>query len=115
MKQVLETLNTLGLNTSAIVFGFVGALLHALRVRDKHWAERLVAFGVGFFLAAAGTPALIRWLGLANEPTYYSSLGFVLGYFGMALVDACSEAIADWKGLLAAWLNRNPKEPKDPK
>jgi hypothetical protein len=112
MKQLLETLGTLGLNISAIVFGFVGALLHALRVRDKHWLERLVAFGIGLFLAAAGTPALIRWLGLTNDPTYFSSLGFVLGYFGMALVDAVSEAIADWKGMLAAWLNRPPKDPK---
>jgi ABC-type amino acid transport system permease subunit len=104
-------LSTLGINISAVVFGFFGALLHALRAREKHWLERWVAFTVGFVLASVAPTVVIKYFTLAPDPAYFSALGFVFGYFGMAMVDAGSEALAGLKGInwresLQSWINR---------
>jgi hypothetical protein len=103
-------LSALGINMSSVIFGFFGALLHALRSKANR-LERWISFSVGFVLASFAPSAVIKWFSLAPDPAYYSGLGFVFGYFGMALVDAGTEAVTafkqlDWKEAIGSWFRK---------
>lgn len=103
-------LATLGINRVSLFFGVVGAGLHALRSKGNRF-ERFLSFMTGCALAAVGPGFIITWFGLQANPSYYGGLGFVCGYFGMAIVDAMTEAVGslkgmDWKQIFSSWIGR---------
>lgn len=97
MAWIDAVLAAFGVNKVSVLFGFIGAALHAVRGKDRHWLERVVSFLAGFALAAVGPGFIIARFGLQPDPSYYGALGFVLGYFGMSLIDAAAEAIGALK------------------
>lgn len=111
MAWIETLLAALGINKVSVIFGAIGAALHAVRGKDRHPFERVVAFLTGFALAAVGPGFIITRFGLAPDPSYYGALGFVLGYFGMSIMDAAGDAIGAlkqvrWKEIVETRLGR---------
>lgn len=101
----------LGINIVSGVSGFFGALLAALRAQNQTRTEKVLSFltGVGF---AMWLPAVVmKWFKIDDDPAIRGALGFVLGYFGMSLMDALTAAMqqlrqVDFKKIIEGWLER---------
>ena len=97
MGAVKEFLVSVGVNIASLVAGVAGAALAAVQGNDRTRAERIINFFFGF-VAAAWLPGLvIGWLKIPPQAEFYGGLGFVFGYFAMAIADAAKQF--DWRGV----------------
>lgn len=114
MTFIEAILAALGLNKASLFTGAVGAGVAALSGDSKTLLQRVLNFTVGFFVAAWGAGLVIAWFKLPETGTFYGSLGFVLGYLGMSIMDALTAAAAalktvDFKALITGFFGRGAK------
>lgn len=97
-------LEWLGATKAATVTGLIGSGLAALQGKNRGRWERLIAFAVGSGVAILTPELVIQVFELKPTPALYSALGFFLGYFGFALMDAVMQI--DIKDILTGWLKK---------
>lgn len=99
-----DLLTDFGTNLVSAVAGSLGAAASAFQGKDRTKKERAINFIVGFCTALWIPALIIRWLGLPNSPEFYGALGFMCGYFGMAVADAAVQF--DWRAIATSWLTK---------
>lgn len=114
MNGIEAWLASLGISGSSAFFGFLGALLAALRGSERSPIQRVVSFLTGLAFAMVAPGFIIKYFHLPAEAQYFSGLGFVCGYFGMALMDAATDLVVqlrtlDVQGIVKSWLSRGGK------
>jgi len=95
---MLESLATaLGLKkTSVIAPAFIGALVAAIRASHLNPWQRVTTFLVGFGAATYMTHPVLAWF--KWEDGFEHGVAFVLGLFGMTVVEAI--LTTDWKAII---------------
>lgn len=111
MNDLKVFLITLGITQSSLVFGLLGAGLAALRHKDCPWWENTITFLTGFVFSTIGPSFIIKWFHLDQDPAYYGGIAFVLGYFGMSVMDEVmliirSAGKVDWASIIQEWVGR---------
>lgn len=96
----------LGVKVQTLVASVLGAMTSLLFNRGAIWARRLGLVAGGSCIAFYAAEPTILWLGMASR--YESLAGFLIGLFGMSLVDAVMRAIgqADLWGIARGWIER---------
>lgn len=101
--------HVLGVKVQTLVASLLGALTSLLFSRGAVWMRRLGLVAGGACIAFYAAEPAVMWLGIASR--FESLAGFLIGLFGMSVVDAVMRAIgqADLWGLVRGWIERRNK------
>lgn len=104
-------LASMGISKVSALFAFIGAALAAARKSEQSKVERVVNFVTGFGFALVMPGLIIKWFKLDADPTYFGALGFVFGYFGMAVMDEAMLIVkalrnVKWAEIVESWAKK---------
>lgn len=99
----------LGVKVQTIVAAILGALTSLLFNRGAQLARRAGLVAGGVCVAFYTADPAVAWVGLPDR--YVSPVGFLIGLFGIQIVEAVMRAIgqADLWSVLRDWISRRPK------
>jgi len=88
-NKIKDFLETLGINITLAIAGFIGSLIWATTTDDKSIKKGLIGIFSGTFCANYITPLVIDVFNLGEESQF--GVAFVLGYTGLKGVERLAD------------------------